>query len=129
MAAHAIKKKHHSGSCHQSGEALGEKSLIILTKIRQGRAISRASGESKPSMSPGRIRFLIIQNPIIPKPSRTATDSKVLMNTFMEVSSLHTQEVSPIIAQPLCDLGTAVVSQVLGWRVKRKTNVIIALIP
>jgi len=79
--AHAMKKKHQIGNCHQSGDSVGEKSRIIFTKIRLGRAISRARGESRPRMSPGRIRFLIIQKPKIPIPKRTATDSNVVINT------------------------------------------------
>ena len=82
-AVHAMKKKHQSGSCHQSGASLGVKSLIIFTKIIQGKAMSRVRGESKPSISPGRMRFLIIQKPIIPIPSRNETDSKGLINMSM----------------------------------------------
>ena len=98
-----MNKKHQSGNCHQSGISLGVKSLIIFTKIRQGKAMSRVRGESNPSMSPGRIRFLIIQKPIIPIPSRTATDSKVLINMLMTAPSYYFAWAWPIMACSLCD--------------------------
>ena len=74
-----VKKPHQRGSCHQSGESLGEKFCTMFTKIRLGKAISSARGERRPSMFPGTILFLIIKKPINPIPRSTATDSNVVI--------------------------------------------------
>jgi hypothetical protein len=52
-----VKKPHQRGSCHQSGESLGEKFNIIFTKIRLGKAISSARGERRARIFPGTIFF------------------------------------------------------------------------
>ena len=74
-----IKITHQIGKVHQSGKREGEKSVIIRIKTRLGRAISRASGDKNPRVVSGRTFLRIIQNPIMPIPSNTATDSKVVM--------------------------------------------------
>ena len=55
-----VKIIHQSGTLHQFGNFSNVKFWIILTKMRQGKAISRARGDRKPRTLPGIIRFPII---------------------------------------------------------------------
>ena len=51
----------------------------MLAKTRQGRAMSMAKRERKPSTFSGMMPLRAIQNPMMPIPKRTSTDSNAIM--------------------------------------------------
>lgn len=69
-----VNNNHHSGNIHHSGLSAGENVERMLTKIRHGKAMSKARFESVPSAFSDTTFRRTIRNPTTPIPRSTITD-------------------------------------------------------
>ena len=76
-----VKPNHQIGSSHHPWNSDGLKFCKMFTKIRLGKAMSRARMDRTPKASLGRIRLPLIHKPMAPIPRSRATDSNVEIKT------------------------------------------------